>query len=92
MQSKAQGQFSILSDNKSKQDEEQTTAETQWSVQTVDKHTRTSYVDKVSYTYDSLGQLTRENNVDLNQTIVYTYDNGGNIKSKKIQTLRGEFR
>ena len=83
MQSKAQGQFSILSDNKSKQDEEQTTAETQWSVQTVDKRTRTSYVDKVSYTYDSLGQLTRENNVDLNQTIVYTYDNGGNIKSNK---------
>ena len=26
------------------------------------------YTDKVSYTYDALGQLTRENNVDLNKT------------------------
>ena len=30
-----------------------------------------------------MGQLTRENNVDLNKTIVYTYDNGGNLTSKK---------
>ncbi len=37
---------------------------------------------KVSYTYDALGQLKRENNVDLNKTIVYNYDNGGNITSK----------
>lgn len=48
------------------------------------KDASSSYTAKVSYTYDSLGQLTRENNVDLNQTIVYTYDNGGNIDSKKI--------
>ncbi len=41
------------------------------------------YKPKVSYSYDSLGQLKRENNVDLNKTIVYTYDNGGNIKTKK---------
>ena len=37
---------------------------------------------KVSYSYDSLGQLKRENNVDLDKTIVYTYDNGGNITTK----------
>lgn len=29
------------------------------------------YTAKVSYVYDSLGQLTRENNVDLNKNIVY---------------------
>ena len=44
----------------------------------------TSFNAKVSYEYDALGQLTRENNVDLNQTIVYNYDNGGNIDSKEI--------
>ncbi len=43
-----------------------------------------SYVDKVSYTYDSLGQLKTEINVDLGQKIIYTYDNGGNITSKSI--------
>ncbi len=43
-----------------------------------------SYGNKVTYTYDALGQLTRENNVDLNKTIVYTYDAGGNIASKRI--------
>ena len=41
-------------------------------------------VDKVTYTYDALNQLTRENNRYLNQTIVYNYDNGGNITSKVI--------
>ncbi len=39
---------------------------------------------KYSYEYDNLGQLTRENNVDTNRTYVYTYDNAGNIQSKKI--------
>ena len=38
----------------------------------------------VSYTYDSLNQLKRENNLYLNQTLVYNYDNGGNITSKVI--------
>ena len=37
-----------------------------------------SFVDKVSYTYDNLGQLTRENNKDLNKTITYSYDENGN--------------
>lgn len=43
-----------------------------------------SYVDKVSYTYDALGQLKTEINVDLGQKIIYTYDSGGNITSKSI--------
>ena len=38
----------------------------------------------VSYQYDSLGQLIRENSVLLGKTIVYTYDAGGNLTSKKI--------
>lgn len=38
----------------------------------------------ISYTYDSLNQLKRENNLYINQTIVYNYDNGGNITSKVI--------
>ena len=38
----------------------------------------------VAYTYDSLNQLKRENNLYLNQTLVYNYDKGGNITSKVI--------
>jgi RHS repeat-associated protein len=38
---------------------------------------------KISYKYDDLGQLLRENNQILGKTYVYTYDNGGNRKSKK---------
>ncbi len=41
-----------------------------------------SYGNKATYTYDALGQLTRENNVDLNKTIVYTYNSGGNITKR----------
>ncbi len=41
----------------------------------------------VSYEYDDLNQLTRENNKNLNQTIVYEYDSGGNMQSKKIYPL-----
>ncbi len=51
---------------------------------TVKEPGATSYSEKVSYTYDDLGQLIREDNLDLNQTIVYTYDAGGNIASKRI--------
>lgn len=36
-----------------------------------------------SYVYDKLGQLTRVNSVAQNKTIVYEYDNGGNILSVK---------
>ena len=39
---------------------------------------------KQKYYYDSLNQLTREDNLDLNQTIVYSYDNGGNITSTVV--------
>jgi len=38
---------------------------------------------KISYVYDDLGQLLRENNQVLGKTYVYTYDNGGNRTSKK---------
>ena len=37
----------------------------------------------VSYIYDALNQLVRENNAERNKTIVYTYDNGGNLTSVK---------
>ena len=37
----------------------------------------------VSYTYDKLGQLLREDNAAMNKTYVYTYDRAGNITSKK---------
>ena len=40
-------------------------------------------VDWISYEYDSKGQLVRENNKDIDQTVVYSYDEGGNITSKK---------
>ncbi len=37
----------------------------------------------LTYTYDSLDRLVREDNKDLDETIVYTYDERGNILSKK---------
>ena len=37
----------------------------------------------LSYVYDAKGQLVRENNQFLNRTYVYTYDDAGNITSKK---------
>ena len=40
-------------------------------------------VQKLGYTYDSIGQLTRENNAYLGKTYVYTYDPIGNMTSKK---------
>ena len=36
-----------------------------------------------SYTYDELDRLVREDNKDLNQTIIYTYDTRGNILKKE---------
>ncbi|MCL1791197.1 MAG: DNRLRE domain-containing protein, partial [Peptococcaceae bacterium] len=45
--------------------------------------TGSGYVTKVTYEYDALNQLTRENNVYTNTTTVYTYDQGGNITTKK---------
>ena len=38
----------------------------------------------ITYTYDSLNQLTRENNPITNRTTTYTYDTVGNITLKKI--------
>ncbi len=40
-------------------------------------------VSQQSYVYDAKNQLTRENNLDINKTIVYTYDSAGNILNKK---------
>ena len=37
---------------------------------------------KAKYYYDELNQLIREDNVDLNKTIVYAYDLGGNMTTK----------
>ncbi len=42
------------------------------------------------YKYDDLGQLVREDNVELNRTYVYTYDNAGNILTKKTYALTSE--
>ena len=38
---------------------------------------------QVEYEYDALQQLTREDNQFLNKSITYTYDEGGNLTSKK---------
>ena len=40
--------------------------------------------DVVNYEYDSLGRLVREENEQLGRTYTYTYDNNGNILTKKI--------
>ena len=39
------------------------------------------------YAYDALNQLIRENNPDTGKTYVYTYDNAGNILTKKTYNL-----
>jgi RHS repeat-associated protein len=49
---------------------------------TYDNSGRIETVDNgkvIKYYYDSLGQVVREDNGELNKTIVYTYDQGGNI-------------
>ncbi len=38
----------------------------------------------IDYIYDSLGRLIREENEQLNQVYTYSYDNNGNILTKKI--------
>ena len=40
-------------------------------------------VQRQKYYYDSLNQLIREDNLDLNKTFVYSYDLGGNLTSTK---------
>lgn len=42
------------------------------------------------YVYDKLGQLLREDNSAMNRTYVYSYDNAGNITSKKTYALTAE--
>lgn len=46
--------------------------------------TASDHVRMVTYKYDNLNQLTREDNKYLNQTIVYTYDGVGNLTNKAI--------
>ena len=43
----------------------------------------TSYVLKLSYGYDSLGQVTRVNDAYMGKTILYTYDQGGNLTKQR---------
>lgn len=38
--------------------------------------------NKITYAYDALGQLVRENDQAANRMVVYTYDKGGNMVSK----------
>ena len=38
----------------------------------------------VSYEYDEIGQLTRENNKELGKTFVYVYNSAGNIESETV--------
>ena len=40
-------------------------------------------VVRITYTYDSLNRLIREDNKDLNQSVTYEYDVRGNILNKK---------
>ncbi len=47
--------------------------------------------EKASYEYDVLGQLVRENSIYANKTVVYTYDNAGNIlKDDEYAYTNGE--
>ena len=42
---------------------------------------------EIRYKYDDVGQLIREDNTPLNKTCVYSYDNAGNLISKKTYGL-----
>ena len=48
--------------------------------------TTTNFNNQISFEYDGIGRLTRENNQKLNKTILYEYDSCGNIISKKTTT------
>ena len=43
----------------------------------------TSGTKVITYQYDELNQLIRENNGVLGTTVLYTYDAGGNMTSRK---------
>ena len=49
----------------------------------ITKATDASGTVQNQYTYDTLGRLTREDNLEADRTYVYTYDNDGNILTKK---------
>ncbi len=46
--------------------------------------TITNNDDEIKYHYDEAGQLIRDDDPITDKTTVYSYDNGGNIKSKAI--------
>ena len=45
---------------------------------------------KVKYLYDGLGRLSEEWNSDTSEIVLYTYDNGGNIISRKSKYYYGQ--
>ncbi|SHH49720.1 hypothetical protein [Clostridium grantii] len=49
--------------------------------------TSANKLKNIDYEYNELNELKRENNQVLNKTIVYTYDVGGNLTSKKRISL-----
>ena len=48
--------------------------------------------DTITYTYDLIGQLTKEENEVTNEVIEYDYDTGGNIQSKTVTPDGGTAR
>ena len=56
----------------------------QEGVRAGEENAATGLTEKITYEYDALGQLTRENNRYLNATVVYAYDGGGNLTSRTI--------
>jgi len=52
-------------------------------LRTVDDDGDETLTELYSYVYDNVGQVVRENNLELNKSFVYVYDKGGNIAQKK---------
>jgi hypothetical protein len=64
------------------------TYDANWNIKTITIEREDPLVDLIThYHYDALNQLAREDNAVLNKTIVYTYDQGGNILFKEQYPL-----
>ena len=59
------------------------TYDSRGNIQTISEGSGSSKTVKVTYYYDALNRLIRENNVWENKTICYTYDAGGNMTYRK---------